>query len=71
MRGPSDWEHINHNNSLPHTCCANMASDGNCTMKSSEKFTTPCLDELKKAFIRYGSLIGGVGIGIALVQVKH
>lgn len=68
MHGPEDWKNVNHNDSLPHTCCPNISNDGTCTMRS-EKFDKPCLNVLKDALVTYGSLIGGVGIGIALVQL--
>lgn len=58
------------NNSLPHTCCPNTPDDGSCTIESKNVYTDSCVEKLKEKFIKYGSIIGGVGIGVACSQVK-
>lgn len=71
MNGPDDWGNINRNNSLPHTCCPNAPNDGSCTKYSNNVYRSSCFEILKSAFLRYGAIIGGVGIGIACCQVRH
>lgn len=69
MYGPSDWAQVTGNDTLPHTCCLNVPAEGICTMANRDKYEKHCLDELKDILMRYGTLIGGVGVGIASVQV--
>ncbi|KAJ8978669.1 hypothetical protein NQ317_019105 [Molorchus minor] len=68
LEGPGDWQKITRNDSLPHTCCPNT-KPGDCTIKNSNKYTASCFDKLKAVFEKYGSIIGGVGIGIAASQL--
>lgn len=70
MEGPEDWSRVVNNDTLPHTCCPDIPNDGSCTMKSPNKYTESCYEKLKATFIKYGSVIGGVGIGIAISQVS-
>ncbi|XP_022920882.1 CD63 antigen-like [Onthophagus taurus] len=69
MNGPSDWRQITQNNTLPHTCCPDTVNDGTCTINSLNVYKASCLEELKDTIVTYGALIGGVGIGVALVQI--
>ncbi|KAF5307910.1 hypothetical protein FQR65_LT06477 [Abscondita terminalis] len=69
MNGPSDWAEIIHNNSLPHTCCPPDVTESPCTTQYPDKYEKSCLTELKQALVKYGTIIGGVGVGIALVQL--
>ncbi|XP_074029720.1 CD63 antigen [Leptinotarsa decemlineata] len=69
MNGPTDWYRVTGNDSLPHTCCPDTQDDGSCTMKTSNHYTASCIDKLKFAFKKYGAIIGGVGIGIAALQL--
>ncbi|KAF5271939.1 hypothetical protein FQA39_LY07956 [Lamprigera yunnana] len=69
MKGPSDWIGISPNDSLPHTCCPNVPPEGSCTMQTPDKYEKSCLTELKQVLVKYGTVIGGVGVGIALVQL--
>ena len=69
MNGPQDWNLVNHNNTLPHTCCPDTPDDGTCTLNSPNIYTASCFSKLKDGFTKYGSIIGGVGIGIAVCQV--
>lgn len=70
MNGPDDWQKVSHNNSLPHTCCPNAQNDGSCTM-NVDHYTASCITNLKDLFIKYASVIGAVGLGIAGFQVKN
>ncbi|KAK4876284.1 hypothetical protein RN001_012706 [Aquatica leii] len=69
MNGPEDWKAITPNGSLPHTCCPNIPPEGICTMQNPERYEKSCLTELKQVLVKYGTVIGGVGVGIALVQL--
>lgn len=70
MNGPYDWTNITHTDVLPHTCCPNTLNNGSCKISTINKYVDSCLDKLREIIERYGSLIGGVGIGVALVQVR-
>jgi hypothetical protein len=69
MNGPDDWRRVIHNDTLPHTCCPDTPDDGSCTNKSPNVYKDACFFKLKEVFTKYGSIIGGVGIGIAICQV--
>lgn len=70
MQGPSDWYRVTKNDSLPHTCCPDTQNDGSCSIKSANKYNSSCFEKLEAVFVQYGSIIGGIGIGIAISQVK-
>ncbi|XP_018335537.1 CD63 antigen [Agrilus planipennis] len=70
MNGPEDWTLVNHfNNSLPHTCCPNSSKDDSCTINSLDKYTKSCLEGLKEKLQNYAAVLGGIGIGVACVQL--
>lgn len=69
MNGPDDWQKVNHNNSLPHTCCANAQNDGSCN-RSVDHYKASCIEELRTLLVRYASVIGAAGLGIAGFQVS-
>lgn len=69
MNGPEDWNSVNRNNSLPHTCCPDSKDDGSCKLTTPNKYTDSCVEKFKKNLEHYGGIIGGVGIGIAFSQV--
>lgn len=71
MNGPGDWNAVFHNDTLPHTCCPDTPDDGSCTIDSKNIYTDSCVEILKAKFIKYGSIIGGVGVGIACSQVSE
>lgn len=69
MNGPDDWQKVTHNNSLPHTCCANAQNDGSCN-RSVDHYTASCIKELRTLLVKYASVIGAAGLGIAGFQVS-
>lgn len=71
MLGPTDWKKVMKNDTLPHTCCPNTADDGSCTLRSPDHYTDSCIKGLKAFFTKYGTIIGGVGIGISSLQVNQ
>ncbi|XP_045474137.1 CD63 antigen-like [Harmonia axyridis] len=68
INGPTDWQSVTKNDSLPHTCCPNTADDGSCTMKT-EHYNASCFDKLKELFLKNATIIESVGLGISLLQV--
>ncbi|CAG9862115.1 unnamed protein product [Phyllotreta striolata] len=69
VRGPGDWYNVTHNNVLPHTCCPDTPDDNSCTTASKNVYQASCVDKLKGIFNKYGVIIGGVGLGIAGLQL--
>ncbi|XP_018576033.1 CD63 antigen-like [Anoplophora glabripennis] len=69
MRGPNDWYRVTKNDSLPHTCCPDTQNDGSCNIKSANKYKSSCFEKLEAVFVQYGSIMGGIGIGIAISQL--
>lgn len=69
VKGPADWFKITHNSSLPHTCCPDTPDDGTCTTQNPNVYQASCVEKLKGVFIKYGVIIGGVGLGIAALQL--
>ncbi|KAK9708989.1 Tetraspanin family [Popillia japonica] len=69
MNGPSDWTDITHKDTLPHTCCPDTTNNGSCKITTINKYQDSCLEKLKVIIEKYGSVIGGVGIGVAAVQI--
>ncbi|KAL1498330.1 hypothetical protein ABEB36_009143 [Hypothenemus hampei] len=68
MNGADDWQKVNRNYSLPHTCCPNTQNDGSCT-KGSDHYKASCIEKLQSLLVKYASVIGAAGLGIAGFQV--
>ncbi|XP_066261022.1 CD63 antigen-like [Euwallacea similis] len=68
MTGPDDWQKVNHNNTLPHTCCANAHNDGSCN-SNVDHYTASCIEKLRTLLLKYASVIGAAGLGIAGFQI--
>ncbi|XP_030753755.1 CD63 antigen-like [Sitophilus oryzae] len=69
MNGPDDWQKVNHNNSLPHTCCPNVHNHGVCEKTTVGVYKSSCIQKLKEMFMNYASGIGAVGLGVAGFQL--
>ncbi|CAG9830071.1 unnamed protein product [Diabrotica balteata] len=69
VRGPSDWKTITKSDVLPHTCCPHTQDNDSCTINSEHVYQASCLTNLKEIFVKYGIIIGGVGLGIAALQL--
>ena len=65
IEGPDDWKLVYHNDTLPETCC----DDNVC--EYSEIHHTGCLKLLQTEVENYALIIGGVGIGVACIQVNN
>ncbi|XP_076265309.1 CD63 antigen-like [Rhynchophorus ferrugineus] len=69
MNGPDDWQKINHNNSLPHTCCPHAKDDGSCVRGVADIYQASCIQKLKELFMTYASGIGVVSLVVAAFQL--
>ncbi|XP_044754941.1 CD63 antigen-like [Coccinella septempunctata] len=69
INGPTDWQSVTKNDSLPHTCCPNTADDGSCTMRTETHYTASCYDKLKILFSKNATIIESVALGISLLQI--
>jgi hypothetical protein len=69
----TDWGNIFHNDSLPLSCCLRsqtVVGFDNCTTASPNRYLKGCLEEFGAFVMKHAAVLGGVGIGIAFVQVK-
>ncbi|XP_063216155.1 CD63 antigen-like [Bacillus rossius redtenbacheri] len=65
---PSDWNNILKNaTEFPRSCCQNMPTSEHCSVELASP--TGCLSALQKFFVHYAYVLGGMGIGIGLVQL--
>lgn len=60
--GVIDWL-----NRIPSSCCQNLPTEEQCTV--SQAYDTGCLDTLQGFVEKNALILGGVGIGIALIQL--
>lgn len=71
INGPDDW--IANNITIPNTCCTGQEITGGvpaaCTKDSPGFHTKGCLNELVTHLKDIAVVLGGVGLGIALVQL--
>lgn len=68
IKGPSDWRPIFKNKTVPANCCHLLPGNvKNCTTDYATK--DGCLPKLLQFLDNQSLLLGGVGIGIALVQL--
>ncbi|KAG6442152.1 hypothetical protein O3G_MSEX002187 [Manduca sexta] len=71
IKGPEDW--AAHNLTIPSTCCTgieiNNSMAAQCTSSSPGFHSEGCLDKLVTHFKDIAMVLGGVGLGIALVQL--
>ncbi|XP_069702991.1 CD63 antigen-like [Periplaneta americana] len=62
---PRDWVNVFHNDSLPETCCPH---DPACTILTNP-YQQGCVSILRNEVQNYALLLGGVGIGVACIQL--
>lgn len=71
MNGPADWPKIGFpNNNVPDTCCNEIPAQSKCDLNSIHIHDEGCMVKLKSAIENNAMILGGVGIGIALIQVS-
>lgn len=68
INSSADWERIFHNETLPYTCCDNIARSEYCTT-SDNIYHDGCLPKLKEILENKAYVIGSVGVGIGLIQL--
>lgn len=70
IKGPADYQHVFHNSTLPNSCCTKFAPNSDeCTQENAIK--DGCMPILLHFFESKSLILAGVGIGIALIQVKE
>ncbi|XP_074093816.1 CD63 antigen isoform X1 [Cotesia typhae] len=67
--GSGDWANLYPNTELPNSCCHEVAFNQKCDSNSITVSTEGCMNKLKSAIEDKAVILGGVGIGIALVQL--
>lgn len=72
MNGPVDWSRIGFiGNNVPESCCKEIPSQSNsCDANSVQVNGDGCMIKLQSAIENNAMILGGVGIGIALIQVS-
>ncbi|XP_050445982.1 CD63 antigen-like [Cataglyphis hispanica] len=71
MNGPVDWSRIGFEGSnVPESCCKEISSQSNsCDANSIQVNGDGCMWKLQSAIENNAMILGGVGIGIALIQL--
>ncbi|XP_017893684.1 CD63 antigen-like [Ceratina calcarata] len=71
MNGPSDWSTSGSfaENNIPISCCKEVPEGSKCDVNSISIHSEGCMKSLQKAIERNVLIFGGVGIGIAIVQL--
>ncbi|KDR06367.1 CD63 antigen [Zootermopsis nevadensis] len=66
--GAEDWFNVYYkNHTLPDTCCPNASP---CEYSNKDHYVDGCLSLLEDKVKHYALLLGGVGIGVAFIQVN-
>lgn len=69
INGPKDYQQVFHNTTLPNSCCDRFPTDSNkCTYDYAHQ--DGCMPKLLHFFESKSLILAGVGIGIALIQVR-
>lgn len=68
VNGPTDWEKVFQNKTLPQTCCPTVSVDEECV--DGKAYQKGCLLSLQAALEHNTVLVGGFGVGVACVQVQ-
>lgn len=71
MNGPSDWSMtgVFADNTVPLSCCREVAEGSKCDVNSVSVYASGCMGKLRDAIEHNVLILGGVGIGIAIVQL--
>jgi len=71
MNGPADWPMVGFSgNTVPDSCCKEVPSQSKCDLNSVHVYNDGCMTKLQSAIENNAMILGGVGIGIALIQVS-
>ncbi|XP_012264113.1 CD63 antigen-like [Athalia rosae] len=69
ISGPQDWSTVFKGNDLPETCCIEFDTNNKCDINAVGMRNEGCIKKLQTAIEDNAVILGGVGIGIALVQL--
>lgn len=70
MNGASDWTRVGFvDNTVPNSCCNEVPAETNCDLNSIHIHENGCMSSLQSAIEHNALILGGVGIGIAIIQV--
>ncbi|KAH0949791.1 hypothetical protein HN011_007427 [Eciton burchellii] len=70
MNGPTDWPMVGFpGNTVPDSCCKEVPSQSKCDLNSIHVYSDGCMAKLQSAIENNAMILGGVGIGIALIQL--
>lgn len=70
MNSPSDWTQVFKDTTVPDSCCKELLANSGCDANSIHLNEDGCKMRLQSAIESSALILGGVGIGIALVQVS-
>lgn len=71
MNNPADWSRIGFvDNTVPESCCKELPTQSKCDVNSIHVNGDGCMMKLQSAIENNAMILGGVGIGIALIQVS-
>ena len=73
VHNPSDWQRAGFaGNTLPKSCCTELPTN-NPTCDTNDIKSNPegCKKQLQKKIEENALILGGVGIGVALIQVRR
>lgn len=70
MNGATDWNQFDTQNIIPDSCCKELPAEGKCDSNSIYPYEDGCMMRLKAAIESSALILGGVGVGIAIVQVS-
>lgn len=70
MNNPADWSRIGFvDNTVPESCCKELPTQSKCDVNSIHVNGDGCMMKLQSAIENNAMILGGVGIGIALIQL--
>ncbi|XP_029170963.1 CD63 antigen-like [Nylanderia fulva] len=71
MNGPADWPKINYVDHaiVPDSCCKEVPTQSKCDINSISIQGDGCMMKLQSAIENNAMILGGVGIGVALIQL--
>lgn len=68
INGPADWNKVFPDGTIPKSCCKKLPVNiDNCTLEWANK--DGCKPILLQLLDKKSIILGGVGIGVALIQV--
>ncbi|XP_061934986.1 CD63 antigen [Apis cerana] len=68
--GATDWAHVGFSdNIVPNSCCKEVPEGNKCDSNSIHIHSNGCMNNLQSAIEHNALILGGVGIGIAVIQL--